>query len=262
MNHEDLAVLDHMNKEAEEKPVNQIQDNAIIPKDFSAIVRSVINEAQWQILMGRTPKHLIKTRPGKGRKTFSYVPHGYVTAVLNRAFGFDWDWEIVPQEGGRLFVYLERVVGEDYKGDELEMRPASVIVHGKLTVRIRGEDSSLIAEIVKTSTGEKECIRGMTHGGLIKSAESDAFKKAASRLGVALDLYWQDADEDYLFFSGEKDEQKQELVEWVEQLSANGVAQPEIARGLQEEFGLGYPDIAKAMGVAIPRVIAWCSDPR
>jgi recombination DNA repair RAD52 pathway protein len=152
---------------------------------FDKVVQSVINEAQYSIIRGKTPKQYIKTRPGRGQKTFSYVPHGYVTSVLNAAFGFDWDWEIKPITDGKMYQLLPE--------DKDMSRPASIIVHGKLTVRVHDpETKEVLATIIKSSTGEREVIKGMTWGGMIKSAESDAFKKAASRLGVALDLYWED----------------------------------------------------------------------
>lgn len=168
--------------------INENSDMAIVT--FDNVVKEVLNEAQFEILQGRTPKQYIKRRPGKGGKTFSYVPHGYVTAVLNKAFGFDWDFEIVPIDGEKLFLYMKGGVSGG-------KQKASMLVHGKLTVRIR-EKKKILATIVKTSTGEKEEVKGMSWGSLLKSAESDAFKKAASRLGIALDLYWQDADEDYI----------------------------------------------------------------
>jgi hypothetical protein len=169
---------------------NRDSDYAI--KSFQDIVTELVSEQQFNVLLGRTPAKYIKVRPGKGGKNFSYVPHGYVTAVLNKAFGFDWDFEIIPQVDGAVYSYLA--------AEPEQSRPASIIVHGRLTIRLHynPDDMSQITTITKTSTGEKEVIKGMSWGGMIKSAESDAFKKAASRLGVALDLYWADADEDYI----------------------------------------------------------------
>jgi recombination DNA repair RAD52 pathway protein len=176
--------------ESDVETVNHNENYSI--QKYDEVLQSAISESQFKVLQGRTPRKYIKVRPGKGGKNFSYVPHGYVTAVLNKAFGFDWDFEIIPQADGKIYAYIE--------GQPEQSRPASIIVHGKLTVRIHYDqkDLSKVVTIIKASTGEKEVIKGMTWGGMIKSAESDAFKKAASRLGVALDLYWQDADEDYI----------------------------------------------------------------
>ena len=262
MNQEDIKALQLIDHTPEEG-INHITDANIVPSNFQAIIQSVMSEAQWRVLAGRTPPHLIKKRPGKGQKTFSYVPHGYVTSVLNRCFGFDWDFEILPQSNGDMFKYLEEVIGKNYKDEDYQVRPASVIVHGRLTVRVRNprDPSQVIAEITKSSTGEKEAIRGMTWGGLIKSAESDAFKKAASRLGVALDLYWQDMDEDYLSdFVGEIDPKREEMQGFVDGGRLEGKSDSEIAKALREAYpDVGYPQIAKLLGVGVGEVSKWCS---
>lgn len=180
-----------MEKENALVPVNETDAPEIIVKSFDEIVQSVVNQAQFMILRGRTPRSVIKTRPGKGGKIFSYVPHGYVTTVLNRAFGFDWDFETVPYGNGDHFKQMPAGEGK---------RKMSILVMGRLTVRIRDpqDPTVVVAEITKTATGEKEDVPGMSWGSMVKSAESDALKKAASKLGVALDLYWQDADDDYI----------------------------------------------------------------
>lgn len=177
-------------------------DESMAIQKFGDVFASVMNQAQFSILCGRTPKKYIKTRPGKGKRTFSYVPHGYVVGVLNKAFGFNWDWEILPQGNGDYYKYIPPFMGPDKRnpGKEVQWQPGAYLVNGKLTVRIvnPADPSIVLATIVKDATGEKEHMRGMTHGGHIKSAASDGLKKAASRMGVALDLYWQDADEDYM----------------------------------------------------------------
>lgn len=206
----------------------------MVAVEFSDIVQSVINEAQWNILKGRTPDKYKKTRPGKGGKTFTYVPHGYVTAVLNSAFGFDWDFELVPIDDKKLFLYMEGKISG-------KKQNPSVLVHGKLTVRIHDKKGKLIATIIKTSTGEKESIKNMSWGALLKSAESDAFKKAASRLGIALDLYWQDADEDYI--PAEKlSPEMQALVDAIGTTTKqNGTLPPPVLRDILAQNGHDHP---------------------
>lgn len=216
--------------------VNENSEIATIAENFEDVVSSVINRAQFEILQGRTPKRYIKRRPGKGRKTFSYVPHGYVTAVLNKAFGFDWDFEIIPIDGEKLFLYMKG-------GQSGAKQKASVLVHGKLTVRIRGgkKGQEVLATIVKTSTGEKEEVKGMSWGSMLKSAESDAFKKSASRLGIALDLYWQDADEDYIPAEKLSPEQ-QALVDAIGQIAERGtMPAPPVLRDELAAMGHDHP---------------------
>ncbi len=227
----------------DQSPPGANQNSEIAIEKFEDVVKGVINEAQFSILSGRTPKRFIKTRPGKGGKTFSYVPHGYVAAVLNKAFGFDWDFELIPIDGSNLFLYME-------SGKSGPKQNASVLVHGKLTVRIHDKKGKLIATITKTSTGEKESVKNMSWGSLVKSAESDAFKKAASRLGIALDLYWQDADEDYI--PAEKLTPKQQtLVDAIGQVVKRNGHMPPVPtlQGIlfEDGYDLSMPEVAVAL---------------
>ena len=195
--HPESEIIDIIEPVAINELTNSLADTIAI-RTFGEVIASVMNEAQFAIISGRTPKSAIKKRPGKGGKTFSYVPHGYVTSVLNRAFGFDWDFTLLPNGNGD---YYQLIQGKKTMSGGREVNtPDSVVVVGQLTIRIHNPNNiaETIATITKSSTGEKEFVPGMTWGSLIKSAESDALKKAASRLGVALDLYWQDADEDYV----------------------------------------------------------------
>lgn len=143
----------------------------------TATLARAIDEAQRAILTQATPPHIVKRRVGKGRKTFSYVEHAWVTEQLNLAFGWNWDWEIVEW---RLFPS---------PADATEC-----MVLGRLTVRTeRGS-------IVKQQFGSKDNLRSkegylaVTLADALKSASSDALKKCASLLGLALDLYSEDID--------------------------------------------------------------------
>ncbi len=217
--------------------VNQTSDKAIVVSSFKDIVSSVMSEAQFSILSGRTPKHLIKHRPGKGGKVFSYVPHGYVTAKLNQAFGFDWNFEVLPNGKGDYFSVMDEMATPNRNGGT-SITNKAIIVMGRLTVRIRNPKNMIevIATISKDSTGEKEFVPGMSWGGLIKSAESDAFKKAASRLGIALDLYWQDTDSDY-------EEQEDDLRKKAKALESEGKSKPDIGK----ELGLSIVQVQKLL---------------
>lgn len=122
---------------------------------------------RWQaietIVTQEVPKEAIRTRPGRGGKTFSYVSHDWVTGVLNDAFGFDWDFEALPET--------------------LRVSEAGVGIFCRLTVRKDG------SPVTKVEFGWKENIKGMTEGDRIKSAVSDGLRRCAMRLGVGLSLY-------------------------------------------------------------------------
>lgn len=120
-----------------------------------------------------TPQEFIKTRPGKGQKTFTYVEGGYVIARLNQIFSpVGWDFDVIN----------ERV------------ETAEVVVRGKLTIK----DHKNGYEISKTQYGTKERNAGVPLGDTLKAAATDCLKKCASLFGIALDVYWQQLDEDKL----------------------------------------------------------------
>jgi hypothetical protein len=106
---------------------------------------------------------LIKTRKGAFGKTLSYVEGAEYIRRLNDAFDSEWSFEVVEHH-----VY-----------------DAEVVVVGKLTA----------AGITKTAFGGSSITTNSQTGEVIsiaddlKAAATDALKKAASLLGVGLDLY-------------------------------------------------------------------------
>ena len=90
---------------------------------------------------------------------------------MNEAFGWAWSWDILEW----------RLVPDD--------DPQEVFVLGKLTVHTPRGD------LVKTQFGSSDVKRSkstgipLSIGDDLKGASSDALKKAASLLGLALDLY-------------------------------------------------------------------------
>lgn len=138
-----------------------------------------IDDGLRNILTQETPPEVVKKRKGKGGKVFSYVEHAWVTRQLNTAFNWGWSWEVVEWQ---ILPSLS---------DALE-----VFVLGRLTVHTPNGD------IVKMQFGTKEVNRNkqtgtpLSLGDDLKAASSDGLKKAASLLGLALDLYKSDAPPD------------------------------------------------------------------
>jgi len=127
-----------------------------------------------------TPPEFIRTREGKGGKKFTYVEGGYVIARLNQIFSpVGWEFEII-----------------DEKDEQKE-----VIVKGKLTIK----DLKSGYQVSKTQYGMHEKQPNITLGANLKSAATDCLKKCASMFGIALDLYWQQIDEEGL--AGKKKEE-------------------------------------------------------
>ena len=129
----------------------------------------VLNDAQRVVMEQRTPQEAIRTRQGRGGRQFRYVTHAYVTRTLNQAFGWAWDFEVLDT----------RIVPPD--------NPQEVVIRGRLTVRTKN------GTIVKEQFGSSQVKRSggqiTSLGDDLKAATSDALKKCASLLGLALDLY-------------------------------------------------------------------------
>lgn len=222
----------------DDAPVNETDDKAIVIKQFADVVQSVMSEAQFVILSGRTPRNVIRKRPGKAGRTFSYIPHGYVTSALNKAFGFHWSFETLPNGKGDRFQIVEGIETTNDKGKTIRT-PMSVLVTGRLTVYVHNpnDTSKVIAVISKDSTGEKEFVPGMTWGAMVKSAESDAFKRCASRLGIGNDLYYEEPD--VLESDAQESDESKALTERVKAMRREGIAPPVIAR----ELNVSVPDV-------------------
>jgi len=123
------------------------------------------------IMTQTTPKSAVKTRKGRSGKTLSYVSHDWVTRQLNEAFNWQWSFDVLDE---MLFPNKEE--------------PKQIVVKGQLTVHNDG------VEIIKTQFGGSDVKRFKTGelmdlGADFKAASSDALKKCASLLGLALDLY-------------------------------------------------------------------------
>ena len=138
----------------------------------TALTVSGLNDAQRMILEQRTPTEAIRYRQGRGNTKLAYVSHAWVTRVLNEAFGFRWSWDVT-----------DTVIVPDL------LDPHEVIVRGRLTVTT--PDGGTVVKEQFGSTDVKRFKDGGTIslGDDLKAASSDALKKAASLLGVALDLY-------------------------------------------------------------------------
>lgn len=149
----------------------------------------VVSEEQFNVLYARTPKYAIKSRPGGGGRAVKYVPHGYVEDRINKAFGGDWDFYIVPDAFGGQPYDLKTV-----QFDGAKKSTQYITVLGELKVRVRNPKdlSKVITEVTKREFGSAVWNTEIEFGDALKSASSDAFKRCGLRLGIALDLYYDD----------------------------------------------------------------------
>lgn len=179
------------------EPIDPEQREAPLARrlNSSEVIGPVMNEAQLRIVTGKTPDYAIRRRQGPGGRSLSYVSHGYVTDQLNKAFGFDWDLEILPMANGMMYA-LENEHIIDAKTKDVKAITRHVAVCGKLTVRIHDPKTLEVkATIVKSGFGSQIWLPTMELGDALKAARSDLIKTCATQLGVALDLYWNDQAE-------------------------------------------------------------------
>jgi hypothetical protein len=104
----------------------------------------------------------VKRRPGQHGKTLSYVDIAAVIDRLNEAFEHRWDFEVVRHE----------------------VHETEVVVLGKLTADAVTKMAFGGSAITMDGQGMVVSI-----GDDLKAASSDALKKSASLLGIALELY-------------------------------------------------------------------------
>lgn len=142
-----------------------------------------------QVIEENPPKAIIKTRKGAGGKELSYVSGNYVIDVLNRAFGYNWDWTVEKCWIEQFVPWTKR----GYQGapDEVKEDVGSVAhVLGTLKVRLKDKDTDEEVVVAKSGLGSKSIIGNQAEQeSIYKAAMTDAIKKAASLLGIAADLY-------------------------------------------------------------------------
>ncbi len=128
-------------------------------------------------------KDLIKEREaGRGVK-LSYISGETVIRLLNEAFDYLWNWEITNQ-------WVQESISKFNPKYDKEPQSQAPVAHvsGRLTVFIKENDQTF--SIIKEASGSKSIVGGQSEQeSIFKAAGTDALKKAATLLGIGLDLY-------------------------------------------------------------------------
>ena len=149
-------------------------------------------------LKRKTPKTIIKTRPGPGGMQFAYVHWSWIVQRLNEVFGPTWGREVVGYDRIDLPDLPPRHT-RDCGGKKLGSRVSCNAGHGprkriEVITRVR----------ITTPWGNKDATGGHTYfpdnaeqgyADAEQAAISKGMKRAASLLGIALDLYTDLPDE-------------------------------------------------------------------
>lgn len=137
-----------------------------------------------ELLVLPVPKSLIRKKSvGEGKPKLDYVSGQYIIKMLNFIFGpFNWEWHVI-----------ERWKEPGFKSKEKEVAH----VYGVLTVNDVDENNKVISTVKKEGYGSKVINNMNDQENSYKSANTDALKKAATLLGIALDLAMNDEEIDY-----------------------------------------------------------------
>jgi hypothetical protein len=152
------------------KPDNKIKSDSAIPLSLP----QQLTNAQIKFLTRKTPEEYVKQRAGPGGFRLDYVEVGYVIDLLNRAFGWDWDFKITAEQIGKVQVWVR---GE-------------LSVHFSNHVVVKAQYGGASIKMNKSTNSP------VSIADDLKAAASDSLKKCASLLGVAGDVYWRDLDLD------------------------------------------------------------------
>lgn len=135
-------------------------------------------EKALKVLKAPLDKTWIETRK-VGNTELSYIGGHVVIRLLNEAFNYQWNFEIVSEEIVQSIPKYNKWAKNG--ADPYEAQPPVVKVLGRLTVPGLG---------IKEQYGSKVLIGGASEQeSAFKSAATDAMKKCASLFGIGLDLY-------------------------------------------------------------------------
>lgn len=167
-----------------------------------------ISKKVKEIITAPIPESLILEREGGGGKKLSYISGSTVTDILNAAFGYTWSWETKKewvQESIPFFNIYTKAAEKDKvtnpvtgkKGTWENQGPVAHVL-GTLTVWLK-DDNGNIFPIKKDGYGSKSILgKQNDQESIFKAAGTDALKKAASLLGIGLELY-RNENEQYYF---------------------------------------------------------------
>lgn len=191
------------------------------------------------LITATIPDYLIQQRDGGGGKKLSYISGSTVTDILNKAFDYNWDWivekEWLEQSQPKFNIYSKAPESEKvmYNGKmgAWEEQPPVAHVRCLLTVRFTDANGNMHS-ITKTGYGSKVVIGGASEqDSIFKAAGTDALKKAASLLGIGLQLY---RNEEEAYFFNELNYEDP----WTDDMLAKFDAERTYIRSFMEKFDL------------------------
>lgn len=144
-----------------------------------------------KIVQEKIPADLIQERPG-GREKLKYISGSTCISKLNLLTNYMWDWKIDK-------AFIQESVPFKRKNSTEAAVPQGPVAHvfGTLTVHLQNEKGEIV-NISKSAAGAKPILGAQNdQKDIFKAASTDALKKAASLLGIGLELYQNEDEIDF-----------------------------------------------------------------
>jgi recombination DNA repair RAD52 pathway protein len=192
------------------------------------------------------PTNIIKERDGGRGVMLSYISGSTVIDLLNAIFSYMWSWEVEQQwmqDSYKYFNQYSKVPDSqkvDYNGKRGAWEEQAPVAHvrGRLTVNFLDENGTE-RQIIKVGYGSKSIIgKQSEQESAFKSAGTDALKKAASLLGIGLELYRDEEEQGYFNDINYEDP-------WTEEMQTKYQAEREFLKNVMETYSLDEEAMAQ-----------------
>lgn len=201
-----------------------------------AYQRYTLDKSITEVFKEHIPNKIIKERQ-QGKEKLSYVSGSVILDMINKATNYNWD-----------FIVEERWIQESrdkfnpkYDKEPVPQGPVAH-VYGYLELNFIDENNTPVT-IRKHAFGSKPIIGGQNEQkDIFKSAMTDAIKKAASMIGIGLQLWRDDSEQDFFEDINYEDpwteEEKNKHKKDFEYIDSLGFEEKELSEILDDMFGI------------------------
>ncbi len=135
---------------------------------------TMFSDMQIKAIIAPTPRHIIKSRPGKGGGNWDYVPGWWFKKKANFVFGFAHDFEIEGERVDGDFVTVKgKVTVRDPKTGKITAIKSD---YGGAAIKFKSKMPHTPANYLDISND-------------FKAAATDCFKRCMVQFGFAMDVY-------------------------------------------------------------------------
>lgn len=192
------------------------------------------------------PSAIIKERDGGKGTVLSYISGSTVIDLLNALFGYMWHWEVEKewmQDSYKYFNQYSKAPDNqkvDYNGKRGTWEEVAPVAHVRCRLTVMFiDDNGVERQLVKIGYGSKSVIgKQSEQESVFKSAGTDALKKAASLLGIGLELYRDEEEQGYFNEMNYEDP-------WTDEMQVRFQTEREFLKGVMETYSLDEDGMAQ-----------------